>query len=124
MTHIGRKINALADADERTITEIAAEMKKTVAAVYNDFKMADLNTKALRKYSEVLGVPVIYWFQDEVDIVNDKGKKKKEDVGPNESKAIIRIMEKELEIKNEQIKKLSEQVEFLQDQIKKMQEES
>lgn len=65
MPHIGSKIKQLVEQKKFQISQLSVEVDKSNTAIYNDFKMEDLHTSVLKKYSKALGVPLSYWTKEE-----------------------------------------------------------
>lgn len=65
---IGLKIKELAGKKNITIADLAKRIGKTKQAVYEIVEKDDVNTSILRKLSEVFNVPIIYFFEDDVEM--------------------------------------------------------
>lgn len=71
MGHIGNKIKQLIEQKKISIEQVAVWMDKSRTAIYNDFKMSELNTSVLKQYSKILSVPITYWFDEDTIILNE-----------------------------------------------------
>ncbi len=67
--HIGNKIRNLVDLKKIPIADFASKIQKSTTAVYDIYKKEDINTALLKYISDVLDVPMSYWF----DCIEDKG---------------------------------------------------
>lgn len=56
--HIGNKIKEFLETQEEELTNAAEKLDITYTALFPIFKKEDVNTKLLRKLSEVYGVPM------------------------------------------------------------------
>jgi len=54
----------LVDKKNIDITVFASKIHKTTATIYDIYKKEDINTSLLREISNVLDVPITYWFED------------------------------------------------------------
>ena len=70
MVHIGLKIKGLVDKEKLDIPYVAKKLGKSKQAVYDMFGKEDLNTGILRKFSDILKVPLKTFVEEDTD---DKG---------------------------------------------------
>lgn len=91
MKHIGSKIKELL-IEKRVSAEELAHMigKKSKESVYGYFRKQDINTKILRKISEVLDVPIEYFF----DEIPKKPKIDRQKLGEVISEILLDVLDK------------------------------
>ena len=65
MSNIGLKIKLLASKKKIDATDIAERIGISKQAVYGIYNNEDIHTKRLREISEILEVPITYFFNDE-----------------------------------------------------------
>ena len=63
--HIGMIISRKLKQEKLDASTIAEMLGKSSQAVYDDLKKEDLNTSTLRKYAEILHVPMSSFFEEE-----------------------------------------------------------
>lgn len=111
INHIGRKIKELVERKKMSVEELASKLQKSHTAIYDIYKKQDINTELLTQISEVLDVPISYWFQeDDISHVTDNTEEKY-------SKTNISYI---VDLRN-QLKVKDSQIEFLQALIKDLQ---
>jgi len=63
--HIGMIISRKLKQEKLDASTVAEMLGKSSQAVYDDLKKEDLNTSTLRKYAEILNVPMSSFFEEE-----------------------------------------------------------
>ncbi len=63
--HIGMIISRKLKQEKLDASTVAEMLGKSSQAVYDDLKKEDLNTSTLRKYAEILHVPMSSFFEEE-----------------------------------------------------------
>ena len=97
MLHIGQKISEMVSQEKLDVNTIAERLGKSKQAVYDMFSKEDLNTSLLRQFSDILNVPLAFFFDEE---------------------GVVDLEYKNLAEANEEIKKLREEVVILKSGVK------
>lgn len=66
--HIGQKIKEFLERQEGGVTQAAEKLDYTYSALFPIFRKEDVHTKLIRKISEVYGVPMSYFLQEESSV--------------------------------------------------------
>lgn len=113
--HIGAKIKELADNKAIKKEELALKLGMTSDNLYKIYSKEGINTKILCQISEILDVPITYFFEGDSEKnlnigdnnTNIVGNKNKTSVSDTEVyKAKIKSLERELQLKDKIIQLL------------------
>lgn len=100
------KIKKLAKDKNISLKELADKINMTEGGFFQSFRNETLKVSALEKISDVLNVPINYFFDDEKDFDNSNNGLLKDK---------IKELQSELSEKNKYIKVLEEHIELLRD---------
>lgn len=114
MTHIGKKIKQLADKKNLSVQEIAYRVGKTTTAIYDIYRKENINTDILNKMSSVLGVPMSYWFEEDINHrkIPDDNK-----LGSTKPDQLYILIDKVIDELKNQLKEKDDQIRMLIEKI-------
>lgn len=96
---IGLRIKQLASKEKLEIPELAIKLGKSKQAVYDMLSKQDLNTSVLRELASIFNVPITSFFQEEGEASSSN-------------------IQEELELANQEIKRLRNEIEVLRSEKK------